>query len=131
MGRAPRPKPSRLSEKLLAIRTALGMSQTQIWRALEVTADYTAISQYESGKREPPLPVLLRYAELANVYVDALIDDRVDLPEKLPARAKHAGQERLAEVRFNTPDRLIFLQILFRKKSFLVAPIAHKPHKAQ
>jgi transcriptional regulator with XRE-family HTH domain len=70
------------------------MSQTQIWRALEVTADYTAISQYESGKREPPLPVLLRYAELANVYVDALIDDRVDLPEKLPARAKHAGVKR-------------------------------------
>jgi transcriptional regulator with XRE-family HTH domain len=94
MGRAPRPKPSRLSEKLLAIRTALGMSQTQIWRALEVTADYTAISQYESGKREPPLPVLLRYAELANVYVDALIDDRVDLPEKLPARAKNAGVKR-------------------------------------
>ena len=94
MGRAPRPKPSRLSEKLLAIRTALGMSQTQIWRALEVTADYTAISQYESGKREPPLPVLLRYAELANVYVDAVIDDRVDLPEKLPAREKHAGIKR-------------------------------------
>jgi transcriptional regulator with XRE-family HTH domain len=94
MGRAPRPKPSRLSEKLLAIRTALGMSQTQIWRALEVTADYTAISQYESGKREPSLPVLLRYAELANVYVDALIDDRVDLPEKLPARAKHEGVKR-------------------------------------
>jgi transcriptional regulator with XRE-family HTH domain len=94
MGRAPRPKPSRLSEKLLAIRMALGMSQTQIWRALEVTADYTAISQYESGKREPPLPVLLRYAELANVYVDALIDDRVDLPEKLPARVKHSGVKR-------------------------------------
>lgn len=91
MGRAPRSKPSRLAEKLLAIRTALGMSQTQIWRALEVTADYTAISQYESGKREPPLPVLLRYAELANVYVDALIDDRVDLPDKLPARSKSAG----------------------------------------
>lgn len=94
MGRAPRPKPSRLSEKLLAIRLALGMSQTQIWRALEVTADYTAISQYESGKREPPLPVLLRYAELANVYVDALIDDRVDLPKKLPSRTKHAGVRR-------------------------------------
>jgi len=94
MGRAPRPKPSRLAEKLLTVRTALGLSQTQIWRTLEVTADYTAISQYESGKREPPLPVLLRYAELANVYVDALIDDRVDLPDKLPARAKHAGIKR-------------------------------------
>lgn len=98
MGRAPRPKPSHLAEKLLAIRTALGMSQTQIWRALGVTADYTAISQYESGKREPPLPVLLRYAELANVYVDALIDDRVDLPDKLPASSKSAGVRYVSKI---------------------------------
>jgi transcriptional regulator with XRE-family HTH domain len=98
MGRAPRSKPSRLAEKLLAVRTALGMSQTQIWRALEVTADYTAISQYESGKREPPLPVLLRYAELANVYVDVLIDDRVDLPERLPARRKSEGVRYVSKI---------------------------------
>jgi hypothetical protein len=56
--------------------------------------DYTAVSNYELGTREPPLPTLLRYAELANVYVDVLIDDRLDLPEKLPARAKHAGIKR-------------------------------------
>jgi transcriptional regulator with XRE-family HTH domain len=94
MGRAARPKPSRLGEKLLQVRTALGLSQTQMCRALNLAVDYSAISQYELEKREPPLPTLLRYAELANVYVDALIDDRLDLPKKLPARAKHTGIKR-------------------------------------
>jgi transcriptional regulator with XRE-family HTH domain len=94
MGRAARPKPSRLGEKLLQVRTGLGLSQTQMCRALDLAVDYSAVSQYELGRREPPLPVLLRYAELANVYVDVLIDDRLDLPEKLPAMAKHAGVKR-------------------------------------
>lgn len=94
MGRAARPKPSRLGEKLLQVRTRLGLSQTQMCRALDLAVDYSAVSQYELDKREPPLPILLRYAELANVYVDVLIDDRLDLLEKLPARAKHAGVKR-------------------------------------
>ena len=38
---------------------------------------------YELGKREPPLPVLLKYARIAGVYVDVLIDDELDLPKKL------------------------------------------------
>lgn len=94
MGRAARPKPSRLGEKLLQVRTGLGLSQTQMCRALDLAVDYSAVSQYELDRREPPLPILLRYAELANVYVDVLIDDRLDLPEKLPARAKHTGVKR-------------------------------------
>lgn len=94
MGRAARPKPSRLGEKLLQVRTGLGLSQTQMCRALDLTVDYSAVSQYELERREPPLPILLRYAELANIYVDVLIDDRLDLPKKLPARAKHAGIKR-------------------------------------
>ena len=94
MGRAARPKPSRLGEKLLQLRTGLGLSQTQMCRALDLAVDYSAVSQYELDRREPPLPILLRYAELANVYVDVLIDDRLGLPEKLPARAKHAGVKR-------------------------------------
>jgi hypothetical protein len=35
--------------------------------------------------------VLLQYARAANVYVDALIDDAVDLPEILPAVSKTEG----------------------------------------
>lgn len=93
MGRAIRPRPKRLSEKLLNIRTALGLSQNGMIRRLgladELTQDY--ISAYERGVREPPLPVLLKYGQAAGVFVDALIDDEVDLPEKLPSKLKSAG----------------------------------------
>lgn len=43
------------------------------------------ISAYEHGLREPPLYVLLQYARTANVLVEWLIDDDIDLPNKLPA----------------------------------------------
>ena len=42
----------------------------------------TNISGYETGKREPPYPVLLRYARLVRVSTDVLIDDKLDLPKK-------------------------------------------------
>jgi transcriptional regulator with XRE-family HTH domain len=51
----------------------------------------SSISAYERGMREPPLPILLKYARLANVYVEALIDDDLDLPERLPATPKNEG----------------------------------------
>jgi transcriptional regulator with XRE-family HTH domain len=40
-----------------------------------------SISQYETGKREPPLLALLQYARLAGVAVDVLIDDKLTLPK--------------------------------------------------
>lgn len=95
MGSA-RPRPKRLAEKLLQIRTALGFSQPQMHRHLgiEDLIDYTKISTYELDKREPPLMVLLEYARAANVYVEALIDDKLDLPDKLPSAKKHEGVRR-------------------------------------
>ena len=91
MGVRPRQRPQRLAEKLLAIRTALGLSQTQTVKSLgaEEMIVPGQVSEFETGKREPSLIVLLRYARLANVCVDTLIDDDLDLPAKLPARAKH------------------------------------------
>lgn len=93
MGRGTRPRPLRLAEKLIRIRTALGLSQNEMIRHLqsadELTQDY--VSAYERGVREPPLPILLKYAQAANVYVDVLIDDDLDLPTKLPSATKHAG----------------------------------------
>jgi transcriptional regulator with XRE-family HTH domain len=93
MGRAIRPRSKRLAEKLLRIRTALELSQNGIIRRMgladEITQDY--ISAYERDVREPPLPVLLKYAQVAGVYVDVLIDDDVDLPKKLPSYPKHKG----------------------------------------
>jgi transcriptional regulator with XRE-family HTH domain len=40
------------------------------------------ISGFESGKREPSLPLIVRYAELAGCSTDYLIDDRLELPMK-------------------------------------------------
>jgi transcriptional regulator with XRE-family HTH domain len=54
----------------------------------------STISGYERGEREPPLPVLLEYARAANLYVEVLIDDALDLPEILPARKKSEGVKR-------------------------------------
>jgi transcriptional regulator with XRE-family HTH domain len=73
---------------LRQVRTALGLTQQQMFERLgeTQTALYPGhIGLYESGQREPPLPVLLRYARIAGVYVDALIDDEIDLPDYLPA----------------------------------------------
>jgi transcriptional regulator with XRE-family HTH domain len=55
-------------------------------KALELKVDYSAVSNYERGTREPPLQVLLRYARIAGVYVDVLIDDDLDLPSRLPTK---------------------------------------------
>jgi transcriptional regulator with XRE-family HTH domain len=99
MGRASRPRPTRLAEKLLRIRTALGLSQNGIIRQMGLNEELVReeISLFEHGIRVPPLPVLLEYAHIANVYVDALIDDKVDLPQDLPSNSKNAGVIRKEE----------------------------------
>lgn len=91
MGRVARTKPARLAEKLLTIRQALKLSQNEMLRALELDEKVfrSAISGYELGTREPPLPVLLKYAQAAGVCVDTLIDDKVVLPSKMPSVPKH------------------------------------------
>jgi transcriptional regulator with XRE-family HTH domain len=90
MGGAARLRQKRLAEKLLQIRLTLGLSQTEMLNrlAVEDLIVYNQISRYENGTREPPLLILLRYARVAGVYVDVLIDDDLDLPAKLPARRK-------------------------------------------
>lgn len=96
MGRASREKPLRLGEKLLEIRTKLGLSQDGMLRVLGLSDKYGRhyISGFERGEREPPLVVLLRYSEIAKVWLNALVDDEVDLPEHLPQEEMHAGFKR-------------------------------------
>jgi transcriptional regulator with XRE-family HTH domain len=95
MGNA-RPKPKRLAEKLLQIRNALGLSQQQLHKRLGVEdlIEYNELSKYELGKREPILKILLQYARLAGVPTEVLIDDDLDLPERLPDTAKHEEIKR-------------------------------------
>ncbi len=86
MGRARRKKPDRLPEKLSGLRKGLGLSQSELLERLE-SSDYPIykgdISNYELGKSEPPLVILLRYARLAGIAVEILIDDLLELPKRL------------------------------------------------
>lgn len=83
MGRSARMKPKRLGKKLLRIRQYLGMSQTEMCRTLGLKINYSAISNYELGTREPPLQILLQYARLVRISTDVLIDDKLNLPTRL------------------------------------------------
>jgi len=77
-----RPAPKKLAGKLTQIRKNLGLSQTEIVRALRYKASplrASQISNFEQGKREPPLMLLLAYARLAGISTDVLIDDNLDL----------------------------------------------------
>lgn len=87
MGRAPRPKPERMAFKLLQIRTALGLTQDEMLKRLNYRKSplyASQISDFEQGKREPPVLVLLRYARAAGVPMEMLVDDDLDLPDVLP-----------------------------------------------
>ncbi|MDT5270280.1 MAG: Helix-turn-helix domain [Acidobacteriota bacterium] len=88
MGRGKRVVPSQLAAKLLEIRERLDLSQEQMFKRLGKTLSriYSShISGYEHGIREPPLDILLQYARVAGVPVEVLIDDELDLPDKLPS----------------------------------------------
>jgi transcriptional regulator with XRE-family HTH domain len=97
MGTRARRRPRRLAEKLLKVRNAFGDSQNGLIRRLGLSDELTQsdLSAFERGTREPPLDVLLRYSELARVWVNALIDDAVDLPEKIPGDKMQGGVRRM------------------------------------
>ena len=96
MGRASRETPKRLGEKLLQIRTALGLSQDGMLRRLGFAEEYGRhyVSGFETGEREPSLPFLLQYSEVAKVWINVLVDDSVDLPERIPTAEMHPGLKR-------------------------------------
>ncbi len=103
MGKYPRQKQVRLPEKLLTIRMALGLSQNEMLRQLKLDGKFsrTSISNYETGDREPPLHVLLRYAKTAGICLDVIVDDELDLPAKLPTVAKHTRMKTKRSMRKN------------------------------
>jgi transcriptional regulator with XRE-family HTH domain len=88
MARGARLKPKRLAEKLVQIRTMLGLSQNEMIRRLGVDLTQNRVSEYETGKGEPPLPILLLYARAVNVSTDVLIDDEMDLPAMSPKHSR-------------------------------------------
>ena len=86
MGTKSRYRPKNLAQKLRHIRIALGLSQSEMLRVLGAANKLSAarISEFESGTREPALWMLLAYARVARVHVEALIEDEATLPDELP-----------------------------------------------
>lgn len=93
MGRKRRERPARLAEKLRQIREVLGLSQAGMIRAMGLTDRLTKseVSAFERGTHEPSLLILLSYCDAANIYLESLVRDEIDLPVKLPAAKKHPG----------------------------------------
>ncbi len=95
MGRSARPRPHNLAKKLRRIRQSLDLSQEAMAERLGgKSLTHASVSGYELGTREPPLTVLLEYARLANIYLEVLANDGLDLPEELPASPKSEGVRR-------------------------------------
>jgi transcriptional regulator with XRE-family HTH domain len=95
MGRASRKRyvPARLGEKFLQIRTALNLTQQSMLERLELPPEISQsnISAYERGTKEPPIFIIMKYAEVANVWIDVLVQDTLDLPSIIPSPQKHEG----------------------------------------
>jgi hypothetical protein len=94
MRRGRRPRPEKLQEKVCEIRRKLASTQEEIAKSLikhgaEETTHSGYIADFETGKRAPSLPGVLAYARLIVLCADVLLDDEMDLPEKLPGKPKH------------------------------------------
>src|SRR5947207_189748 len=89
--------PKRLGTKLRQIRMALDLTQEEMLKLLDLplVISQTTISAYERNAKLPPYFVLARYGDVANVWIDVLVRDSLDLPEKLPSPTKmrHGGVE--------------------------------------
>jgi transcriptional regulator with XRE-family HTH domain len=96
-----------IGEKLGYIRDALKLTQVQMidYLGLRESAtplkvsrrsfDRSYISVWEHSKTEPPVNVLLRYAHLGGVSVDAFVDDLLKLPSQERIREYRAGARKL------------------------------------
>ena len=62
----------------MQIRQSLGLSQPKLAKVLGIPA-YSDISKYELDKNEPPLAVLLAYSRAANVPLEQIVDDQLEL----------------------------------------------------
>ena len=85
MGRVPLKKPRRLSKKLRQIRIMLELSQDGIVQqmGLERKLKRTSVSNFERNRRIPSWQILLRYARLAGICLEVLVDDELELPADL------------------------------------------------
>ncbi len=95
--------PKRLGTKLRRIRIAFGLTQEEMLKRLDLPPVITqsTLSAYERNAKLPPYFVLARYGDLANIWIDVLARDSLELPEKIPSptKTKHGGIEQKPQLR--------------------------------
>lgn len=87
MGSGRRPRPARLAQKLTEIRVRLGLTQAVMFEQLGDTGTSLRvghIGEFETSARVPTLQVVLAYARAAGIPMDVIVDDELDLPDRLP-----------------------------------------------
>jgi len=112
MGRA-RNRPQLLQNKLLAIREFLNASQVEM--ASKLQSEILAYakrhypikpgrtSEYENGRREPNLFVLMAYGRLAKLHLQSLADDEVTLETFRSRLGKEVDYAKLSRRRRKKP----------------------------
>lgn len=92
-------KPKRLAEKLLQIREALGLSQQEMAERLNERAGVKItsknVSNYERNKSTPYIEIVLAYARLANVTMNQIVDDDLEIePTEWPEFIQAESQDK-------------------------------------
>jgi len=88
--------PYTLFKNIKKIRILAGLTQKELAEKLEVSSK--TISAYETGRALPPLPVLLRIAEVTNVNLESLIKkEDEDFPSNQKEKIKKL-EERVANL---------------------------------
>ena len=115
-----RNRPQLLPEKLLAIRDFLNVAQPDMASKLQfeilshsrqqyrITS--ARISEYENGKREPNLLVMIAYVRLGQVHMESVVDDQVtvdDFRKRLGKQFDDAELSPPAKNQRNKPVTLI------------------------
>ena len=97
-----------LAEKLRRIRMELGLSQNQMISKMRLEGKLLReeVSDFERNRRVPPLEVVLQYARSISTtgggeFLEALIDDEMELPKKLPADPKGSSAKKKKGLRNN------------------------------
>lgn len=97
MGTRRRPRPARLAAKLRQIRASLALTQAEMFERLGDTGTrlYVGhIDDYEKDRRVPTLQVVLAYTRAAAVSMEAIVDDSLDLPSRIPSVPKAKGSKK-------------------------------------
>ncbi len=80
-----------ISEKILQMRTKLGISQEELAEKLDVSRQ--SVSKWEMNQALPQIDKVLQLCELFNISADQLLKDTIELKTDAPKKNKYFGTD--------------------------------------